>query len=335
LLKIAVDSTDRLVRLINDILDIERIESGKVTMAKEVCNIADLFEEAVSGVQAIADRANITLVLSPISAQIWADPDRIIQILTNLLSNAIKFSPNGSTVWLSAMKREEGTGQSERSYPDSSELLVSVQDHGRGIPGDKLETIFERFQQVDASDSRNSDGTGLGLAICRSIVQQHAGRIWVESVLSQGSTFYFTLPLLQPVEPVHLASGMDSPLVLICDDDESFCDSLRSLIEKRGYRISVVTSGRDVVKQAIARQPDIILLDLLMPGINGWEAIGLLKERQETQNIPIIVCSVSSPSQSNYPSKGFVSWLSKPVDEVSLFQSLHQALLSRQNVKRI
>lgn len=204
LLQIAVDSTDRLVRLINDILDIERIESGKVNMVKTTCNVVDLLAEAVDGVQAIADRADITLEVETLSAQIWVDGDRIVQTLTNLLSNAIKFSPAGNKIWLSATLCEKpGDRQQtpdpstrELSYPPpSSEILFVVRDWGRGIPADKLETIFERFQQADASDSRNHDGTGLGLAICRSIVQQHGGHIWVESELGAGSSFYFTLPV--------------------------------------------------------------------------------------------------------------------------------------------
>lgn len=229
LLEIAVDSTERLVRLINDILDVERIESGKVTMAKLSCNAADLIEQAVDIMQAMADKAEVTLSVSSISAQLWADPDRIIQTLTNLLSNAIKFSLRGDTVWLSAEIQAGGewvsssepevgagfTNQSgeegidlvkpapkfspahllTRSPANMKQILFKVKDQGRGIPADKLETIFERFQQVDVSDARNSEGTGLGLAICRSIVQQHKGRIWVESTLGEGSTFYFTLPI--------------------------------------------------------------------------------------------------------------------------------------------
>ncbi len=181
LLEIAVDSTERLVRLINDILDIERMESGKVQMVKQACNAADLMTLAIDVMQTMADKAGVTLSGSTVSTQLWVDPDRIIQLLTNLLSNAIKFSPQGTSVWLKAELCE-------------NQILFQVKDQGRGIPADKLETIFERFQQVDASDSRNNDGTGLGLAICHSIVQQHGGRIWVESTLLEGSTFYFTLP---------------------------------------------------------------------------------------------------------------------------------------------
>ena len=184
LLEIAVDSTERLVRLINNILDIERIKSGKVTMAKQSCDAADLMTEVVDVMQSMAQQYGVNLSISPVSVHVWADPDRIIQTLTNLLSNAIKFSPQGSTVWLTAKCQGDL-------------ILFQVKDRGRGIPADHLETIFERFQQVDASDSRNYEGTGLGLAICRDIIQQHSGRIWVESLLGNGSTFYFTLPIFK------------------------------------------------------------------------------------------------------------------------------------------
>ncbi len=191
LLQIAVDSSDRLVRLINDILDIERIESGRVKMNKEGCNVADLITEAVNVMQSLADRSRVTLAVSSLSFEVMADPDRIIQTLTNLLSNAIKFSSPGSTVWLRAELVAE-------SAVRPAHLLFTVKDQGRGIPADKLDSIFERFQQVDSSDSRNHEGTGLGLSICRSIVQQHDGQIWVESSLGQGSTFFFSLPI-QPM----------------------------------------------------------------------------------------------------------------------------------------
>jgi PAS domain S-box-containing protein len=183
MLKIATESTDRLVRLINDILDIERIALGKVKMQKKVCYLADLIDEAVNIVQILAEQAHISLSITCSELQLRVDPDRIIQTLTNLLSNAIKFSPANSTICV-------------RAEVIDDQVLLQVEDRGRGIPENKLNTIFERFQQIDSSDSRDRDGTGLGLAICRSIIHQHGGRIWVESVLGQGSSFYFTLPLL-------------------------------------------------------------------------------------------------------------------------------------------
>lgn len=205
MLEIAFDNTNRLVRLINDILDIERINSGKVTMHKQTCNATNLLIQAVDEMRAMADKAEIHLELTLASVQLWADPDRIIQTITNLLSNAIKFSPPGSTVWLSVELEQQREvrklgGVEENKFmtsptPPTSRVLFQVKDQGRGIPEDKLEKIFDRFQQVDASNSRHQGGTGLGLAICRSIVQQHGGKIWAESALGKGSTFYFTLPV--------------------------------------------------------------------------------------------------------------------------------------------
>jgi PAS domain S-box-containing protein len=186
LLKIAADSTDRLVRLINDVLDVERIASGNVEMKRRPCWVETLMTQATNTMQGMADQAGITLAVQPITAQIWADPDRILQTFTNLLSNAIKFSTPGSTICLRAEIAQPQDGDSP--------VCFSVEDQGRGIPADKIDLIFERFQQADSSDTRNHEGTGLGLAICRSIVQQHGGQIWVESQLGQGSTFYFTIP---------------------------------------------------------------------------------------------------------------------------------------------
>jgi PAS domain S-box-containing protein len=199
MLEIAISNSDRLVRLVNDLLDLERLDSGKVRLIKQPCQIVDLMQQAVDSVQAIADQSIITLSLTSISATLSVAPDSIIQTLTNLLSNAIKFSPPGSTVWLKAEEFNFIPPVPTSSSP-TSYILFSVEDQGRGIPVDQLETIFEKFQQVDVSDSRQKGGTGLGLAICKKIVQQHSGEIWVESVLGKGSTFYFTLPLVKQGE---------------------------------------------------------------------------------------------------------------------------------------
>jgi PAS domain S-box-containing protein len=190
LLTIAVDSTDRLMRLVNDILDIERIESGTVQMVKAVWKVSELMAKAVDVVQPLADKAAITLSVSDLGGSVWVDADRMIQTFTNLLGNAIKFSPRGSTIWFSGSKQ-------------AGQMLFQIRDRGRGIPADKLGIIFERFQQVDGSDTRNGEGTGLGLAICRSIIQQHGGRIWVESVFGEGSTFSCILPRSPSIQDSH------------------------------------------------------------------------------------------------------------------------------------
>ncbi|MCF2969830.1 PAS domain S-box protein [Synechococcus sp. Nb3U1] len=184
LLQIAEQSTTRLIKLINDILDLERLESGKVSLNLQICSIEVVLSRAIETVQMVAERDHIQIhsEVQP-NLQAKGDPDLLIQVLTNLLSNAIKFSPSFGQIWVTA----ESTNQ---------QLHICVQDQGRGIPSDKLEYIFERFQQVDASDSRQKGGSGLGLAICRLIVQQHGGRIWAESEPEKGSIFHILLPLI-------------------------------------------------------------------------------------------------------------------------------------------
>ncbi|HEY9675240.1 MAG TPA: PAS domain S-box protein [Waterburya sp.] len=302
---IAAQSAERLVRLVNDILELERLESGKISLLKQTCDAGELMIKAIEMMQVMANRSGVTLCVSPKPIQLYADPDRMIQVLTNLLGNAIKFSTSGSTVWLTVEVQEVGekecslmlldpvcqrspmppsVGRAATSFPATqlgqsspgeenslfilgqtdpslaaelrstpsglqasasrlrpdtnaatnvpngatpsweevagltlsspervplhsqrlcTTVLFTVKDQGRGIPADKLESIFERFHQVDASDSRKKGGTGLGLAICRSIVQQHGGRVWVESTLGEGSSFYFTLPQRSVEEADH------------------------------------------------------------------------------------------------------------------------------------
>jgi len=182
MLDIANGNTDRLVRLVNDILELERIGSGKAELHYTMCSADDLFRRAAGLQQAGASKAQLRITFNSQGVNVWADPDRVLQTLTNLISNAIKFSPPGTEIHLRARRI------------DANEAEIQVRDQGRGIPEDKLESIFERFHQVDASDSRAMGGTGLGLAICRSIVHQHGGRIWATSSLGKGSTFHFTLP---------------------------------------------------------------------------------------------------------------------------------------------
>ena len=206
MLQIALNNSDRLMRLVNDILDLERLESGKVELVMEPCQVASLMQQAVDGVQAIADQSTITLSVTSLSATLWAAPDAIIQALINLLSNAIKFSASGDTIWLTA-ELTNGEAETQNSKLPSS-ILFSITDQGRGIPADKLELIFEQFQQVDVSDSREKGGTGLGLAICKNIVQQHGGQIWVESSLGKGSTFYRKGRAGEPLKPTGFSRGM-------------------------------------------------------------------------------------------------------------------------------
>lgn len=182
MIEIALLDTNRLVNLVNDILDLERLDSGRATLDKAICKATDLIQQAIDGIQAIATKQLITVTFTPTNIEVLAAGDAIVQTLTNLLSNAIKFSPTESTIHLSVEHQTDC-------------VVFQICDRGRGIPADKLELIFGRFQQVDASDSREKGGTGLGLAICQTIIEKHGGKIWAESVLGEGSNFFFTLPL--------------------------------------------------------------------------------------------------------------------------------------------
>ncbi len=199
ILTIAISSTERLIRLINDILDLERIQAGEILLQKKPCNVLDLCTQAIDSLDSMASQSGIQIITQIDPLEVQVDPDRFVQTLTNLLSNAIKFSDPDRSVLIKiercmaeACQPQWRTELTEGGHQWC--LMVTVQDQGRGIPADKLYTIFDRFQQVDTSDSRQKGGTGLGLSICRSIVQQHGGRIWVESRLGEGSTFYVAIP---------------------------------------------------------------------------------------------------------------------------------------------
>ncbi len=319
MLDIAVSNTDRLVRLINDFLDIERMESGLVTMERQEVAVSDVMRAATDVVGPTAAEAQVRLDVEPLEATLWADPDRIVQTLTNLLSNAVKFSPPGTTVSITARRSGE-------------EAVFAVADQGRGVPEDKLEAIFDRFGQVDASDSRDKGGTGLGLAICRSIVEQHGGRIWAESRPGAGATFSFTLPVLAEHEPEDSSDGT-GPAVLVCDDDPSVREVVAGLLAQRGYRVILAASGAEALALAVDERPAAILLDLLMPGMSGWATAASLKERLETRDIPIVVASVLPAAESPVP--GAQERVAKPFHEASLFEALERALVGHGEASRV
>lgn len=188
--EIALNNTDRLKRLVNDMLDIQLLEWGRLPLDLEPADAADLMRQARDSMQPMADQLQVSLALEPLLAPVTVDSDRIVQALTNLLANALKYTPAGGRVWLRAELRDEA-------------VCFEVGDTGRGIRADRLSGIFDTFSQVDPADARDKGGAGLGLAITRAIVERHGGRLWVESVLGEGSRFYFTLPLAEdgPDEP--------------------------------------------------------------------------------------------------------------------------------------
>jgi PAS domain S-box-containing protein len=194
MIDISVNNADRLISLLNDVLDLERMRSGRLTLELRPCHAADLIETAMAEMSGPAERAGVHMVVGRTDGIVDADANRMVQVLTNLLCNAVKFSLERTQIRVSATTRR-------------GHVRFSVADQGRGIPADRLDSIFERFQQVDASDARIKGGTGLGLAICKSIVQQHGGRVWAESTLGRGSTFYVEVASTQPLALSHQPSA--------------------------------------------------------------------------------------------------------------------------------
>jgi PAS domain S-box-containing protein len=283
LLRIALSNSDRLVRLINDILDLERAQSGREPLVFRPAQMADLVRQSMDSMQLMAEGAGVLLIHDKTQVEITADADRLLQVLTNLLSNAIKFSPPNSAV--SIMLR-----------PGSSGMTLSVIDQGRGIPADKLEAIFGRFQQVDASDSRQKGGSGLGLAICRAIVSQHNGRIWAERNPIRGSTFRVFLPYHPAAATKAKNAADDSPgqgVVLLASDNGASRPLIGAQLAEHGYRI-LETANVEQTLVAAHDGVEAIVLDTGSSGINGWELLPQLRRASPESRTPIIVLSLDT-----------------------------------------
>ena len=340
LLRIASTNTERLIRLINDILDLERMESGQSPVNLRRCSLYDLAREAVEMMSALADAAQIHMELNSCaehdSVYFDADPDRMLQVLTNLLSNAIKFSPADSTV-------------SVQIDANADALSLKVIDRGRGVPVDKLESIFDRFQQVESSDASKKGGTGLGLAICRSIIQQHGGIIWAqpneswaqpdqnEAQTTSGTTFCVqfsrntrageTASTQEIAPPVERGEG----LILVCDDDPGIRTIVCEQLRQHGYDVIEADSGEKVIALANSQvmrnaQSAAILLDHYLPGLSGWETLRRLKSSPATAAIPVVIFSVSSPTERPLLVSEAQGWVQKPYNESLLLAELARVL---------
>jgi PAS domain S-box-containing protein len=313
---IALESTERLTRLINDILDLERIESGTRPMELTAIDAVDLLHASATEMEGFAHDSGVRLEIGDAPGRVLADRDRIVQTLTNLLGNAIKFSDEGGVVHLEAAEH-------------LSEVVFTVRDQGRGIPEDKLETIFERFEQVDSSDARQKGGTGLGLAISRGIVERHGGRIWAESELGVGTTVLFSLPRSRRGHTDLGDASPDAPLLLVCDDDPATVDLFSAMLRRHGYRTVGVTEGDEAVHRAVTDQPAALLLDLKMPGTTGAQVLAELKSDETTRQIPVIVVSGLSPESEPQLTPDTDGWLIKPVSEERLVETVSTALADR------
>jgi PAS domain S-box-containing protein len=323
LLRIALTNSDRLVRLINDILDLERIQSGREPLAFRPVKLAEIVRQAIDGMQPVAESAGVQLIHDTTQAEIAADPDRLLQVLTNLLSNAVKFSPPNSAV--SVMIRPGITG-----------VTVSVIDHGRGIPADKLEAIFGRFQQVDASDSRQKGGSGLGLAICQTIVLQHSGRIWAERNPVRGSTFRVFLPYqpvsIEPGEPVEQPPRAGT--VVLAGVGAESRPRVAGLLARHGYNV-VETSTVEETLQAARHNVQAILLDTSLDGMNGWEILPMMRRLDPESRTPVVLLCVDSAHSPAALPAGVEGWVANPLQEDALLGELARVLCGPGDKARI
>jgi PAS domain S-box-containing protein len=269
----------RLVRLINDILDLERFDTGRIEMRFERVPLAAVFARSLEAVRSFADQEGVSLVAQETDSEVWADPDRIVQVLVNLLSNAVKFSPRRGAVELDASS-------------DGGWAEVRVRDRGRGVPASHRDVIFERFRQVEASDAREKGGSGLGLAICKAIVERHGGEIGVESEEGKGSVFWFRVP----VSPSEEAGGTQPvgpcPCVLLAEDDLALRRVLERQLRETGVSVRAVSTGEKAIVEACERPPDLLVLDVSLPRGNGFEVVSALRQNPRASRLPVLVYTI-------------------------------------------
>ncbi len=307
-----------LLQLINDVLDLSKIEAGQLELHEEAIRVAATLPEVLPGVNQTATRKNIQLATNvPSDLLIHADRVRFKQILYNLLSNAIKFTPEGGQVQLEAQREAEL-------------VRFSVSDTGVGIRPEDQKVIFEEFEQVGETKEGKKEGTGLGLAITRRLVEQHGGRIWVQSELGKGSKFSFTLPAGQSsleasAMPGAAHPGRENPLLLIVDDDASARELLVNFLEPEGYQTVTASSGSEAIVKASELCPDVITLNMLMPGKGGWQTLIELKNIPATKTIPVIIVSVVDQKEMGF-ALGAAEFLVKPVAKEVLVDAIRRHL---------
>jgi PAS domain S-box-containing protein len=292
ILQIAKSNTERLVRMINDMLDLERLSSGKETLTIAEADTALIVRQAAEMVRNLAEEADVELAVGSTDGlgTVPCDIDRVAQVLTNYLGNAIKFSPKGGRVELTCDRRP-------------GLVRFEVSDQGQGIPADQLERIFERFHQVDSSDRRQAGGTGLGLTISRHIADQHGGRAWAESELGVGSHVYLDLPdtvhgIVPQPEPQGDGSAIATtgeapggPWVLVVEDDSDLAQILRAAFERHGIRVERAGSGRAAIARIGRSLPTLIVLDIQLPDGDGFAVSDSLRAGRGGQDVPVLACT--------------------------------------------
>jgi signal transduction histidine kinase/CheY-like chemotaxis protein len=311
-------SGKHLLGLINDILDLSKIEAGQMELRLQMVSVAGAVAEVAATVEPLAAQKQIHLEFEAAGAgQILADESKLKQMILNLLSNAIKFTPDGGKVTTKAARALD-------------RLQIVVSDNGIGIAAQNIERLFKEFQQVDSGVNRKQQGTGLGLALTRSFALLHGGDVRVESELGKGSRFTIDLPL-EARAPFRVPSNQDRsetasgdfarPLVIVVEDDPGAAELLSRQIGRAGFRTEIARTGAEALTLAKERKPVAITLDILLPDVDGWEVLTQLKRDEATSDIPVIVVSVvDNPDLGN--ALGALDYFVKPVDAKDLVNRL-------------
>ncbi len=317
LVQVGRKESDRLIRLINDILDIRKIEAGKFELKLSSWPAHELIEVTIEAIKSMAVTNKVQIKTEEnFSGDIRCDRDRFIQVLTNLLSNAIKFSPSGGKIVVATKPVR------------NSSLKISISDQGHGIAQEQREKLFEKFQQLDSSDSRLKGGTGLGLALSKEIVEKHKGRMGFESSVGKGSTFWFEIPLAN--ESLDVSADREPPAkvsdVLFVQDNEAASQLLTETLLSDGFAVNRATSlteAQDFLSKSI---PDAILLDIQLPDGNILDFTHNLKQKADMKNIPVVILAGSRPERAGFGKPMIVEWITKPCDEIRLEMALKLAL---------
>jgi CheY-like chemotaxis protein len=321
-------------------LNITKIEERKIDLERKNIDVFDVIDKSVSANRSHAQEKNIEIEIDIQKGipEVWADEDTVMQVLANLLNNAIKYTPGRRKIQVSAA----------HSRPDprlSGEVEVRVKDAGIGIPPEHLERVFEKFYRIDRPAGVGEGGTGLGLYFSRYIVERHGGRIWAESNEGKGSTFAFTLPVagksemrgelsysVQANDLLRYSKKVKENIsVLVVDDDKKVRGFLRCYMEEEGFEVYEAENGSNALEFARNKKPSVILLDAVMPGMDGYEVMEALNENEVTKHIPVIVLSGAENSKVAME-LGAASYLVKPLERKMLIKAVDE-ILSRATSK--
>ena len=337
-LNVVVSEGERLTKLIDDVLDLAKIEAGKLTWNMETVSAADVIERAVAATSSLLGAKKLTLLqnVEPGLPTVTGDRDRLIQVVINLISNAVKFTDSGS-ITCAASLRDGG-------------IMVSVTDSGIGIAPADQPKVFEKFKQVGDTLTDRPKGTGLGLPICKEIVEYHGGRIWVESEIGKGSTFSFTLPVKTGAKPAPRSLDIESLVrqlrekvasqeprgrsILVVDDDPNIRSLLQQELTEAGYAVRLAENGRQALALVREETPGLIILDVMMPEMNGFDVAAVLKNDPSTMDIPIIILSIVEDKERGFR-LGVDRYLTKPIDTASLFREVGALLDQGKSKKKV